>query len=458
MISFDFPQSNLDNKLVVPHYEVRNILNNINREFETVSIGDCADVNSGSYVPEYVSESEGVPYIRVGNIREFQFNLNEDDTEYVNPDHPDLTDRVFVEEEDVVIPRTGTLGNAAIATHGTVDTVMSQHVTRITFEDINPYYATAFLNTEFGEEQMLHSGHGSTRKELTHKSLKRIEIPVIEGEVDAIADSVKKAKEAEHRGNEKIKEALDMFRRGMGIDIRELPSDKIFSTSEENIKNEKYHSFIPSHYKPEYQECIKQIESNFECEPLDALADIERGQGTTVDEYSTEGIPFVRPSDLINWGIDPYPDHFATLDTYKTFDQESKTHDILYSIEGKVGQSAILLEEEKCVFKNHIERIRINEQKIDPVFVFLFLNTKLGEYQVNTKKVVQTTIPGIAGRIREILIPLSPEGSHDFDDLVYDAISTAKEGLKLKKKKKDSLSKAKNRIAQVLENEIERQN
>jgi len=458
MISFDFSQSKLDNKLVVPHYEVRNILDNINEGFETVSIGDCATVNSGSYVPEYVSESEGVPYLRVSNIREFQFNLNEDDTEHVDPDHPDLTDRVFVEEEDVVIPRTGTLGNAAISTHETVGSVMSQHVTRITFNDIDPYYATAFLNTEFGKEQMLHSGHGSTRKELTHKSLKKIEIPVIEGEMETIANSVKKAKEAENRGNEKLKESIDLFRQGMGIDIDNLPNTNVYYTDDSNIKEEKYYSFIPAHYKPKYQECIKHIKSNFEFDTLGNIANIERGQGTTVDEYSTEGIPFVRTSDLINWGIDPYPDHYATLDTYKKFNQESKVHDILYSIEGKVGQSGILLDGEKCVFKNHIERIRIENEDIDPVFIFLFLNTELGEYQVNTKKVVQTTIPGIAGRIREIFIPISPKHSDTFDKQVYDALSTAKEGLKLKEKKKKNLSEAKQKISEVLEEKIERKN
>ncbi|MFP8889687.1 restriction endonuclease subunit S [Natrialbaceae archaeon A-CW2] len=453
MISFDFPQSQLDNKLAVPHYEVKNILDNLNQEFDTVSIGDCAKVASGSYVPEYVSD--GVPYIRVNSIREFQFNLNEEDTEYVDPKHPDLTDRVFIEEEDVVIPRTGSLGNAAIATHDTVGTVMSQHVTRITFEDIDPYYATVFLNTDFGKEQMLHSGHGSTRKELTHKSLKRIEIPIIEEEIQTISDLIKKAKQAEYQGNKKIQEALNLFRQGIGIDIDSLPDNDIYSIGESAIRKEKYNSFIPKHYKPKYQKCISQIESNFECITLDEVAEIERGRGTTVDEYSTEGIPFIRTSDLINWEIDPYPDHYATLDTYQQFDQESKQYDILYSIEGKVGQSAILLEAEKCVFKNHIERIRVIIDSLDPVFVFLFLNTEFGEYQVNTKEVVQTTIPGIAGRIREVIVPIRPKDSDDFNELIYEAIKTAKEGLRLKKKKKTNLAEAKDKIGQVLGSKIE---
>ncbi|MBV0901402.1 restriction endonuclease subunit S [Haloarcula salina] len=454
MISFDFPQSELDNKLAVPHYEVRNILNNLSREFETVSIGDCAKVASGSYIPEYVSD--GTPYLRVGNIGEFQFNLNDEDTEFVDPDHPDLTDRVFVEEGDVVIPRTGTLGNASIATHQTVGAVMSQHVTRISFDGVDPYYAVAFLNTEFGKEQMLHSGHGSTRKELTHKSLKRIEIPIVEDGIEDIAQSVREAMEAEHKANGKLEKALDLFREGIQIGISKELGSASFSVRTNDIQDEKYFSFIPEHYRPEYRDVVREIRANYKTKQLGDIAKINRGQGTTVDEYSTEGIPFVRPSDLVNWEIDPYPDHYATLDTYEKFDQEVQENDILYSIEGKVGQSAILLEDEKCVFKNHIERIRIQNEQVDPVFAFLFLNTEYGDYQVRTKKVIQTTIPGIAGRIREVYIPISPADSDDFNEEIHEAISVAKEGLQLKKQKKDSLSSAKTKISKILEDQIER--
>ena len=170
MLTFSLPRSSLSGQWCVPAYAAHRELGKITRLFRTTTVGDAATIRSGTYIENY--EAVGSRYLRVDNIREFQLNENPEDLVYVDPTAAKITGRAIVEEHDVLVARTGTLGKASLATGAHTGWVLSQHLTRLTCrQHVLPGFLTCCLNLPMGRGQLISGGFGSTRPELTHDAL-----------------------------------------------------------------------------------------------------------------------------------------------------------------------------------------------------------------------------------------------------------------------------------------------
>jgi hypothetical protein len=201
----------------------------------------------------------------------------------------------------------------------------------------------------------------------------------------------------------------------LGVDAWNLPLAQIF---EVNGAAAAADLWTPRYHRPIAVALVKTLLRDFKCSTVRQLASVERGKGTRVSDYATKGIPFIRTSSLINFGIDPFPDHYASNDIHELFDQQVHVGDILFSIEGKIGSVGYLTEEDTCVFKNHIELVRANEET-DSLYLFLVLASRIGLLQATRNTVVQETLPGMAGRLRAIVVrlsPLNPQRRQQFKD------------------------------------------
>ena len=90
--------------------------------------------------------------MRVGDIKPFSFDENEDDFAYVLPT---VANKIKIKENDILIARTQAtidkLGTASIADVHNAGWATSQHTTRISVpqENISPFYLLAYLNSKF---------------------------------------------------------------------------------------------------------------------------------------------------------------------------------------------------------------------------------------------------------------------------------------------------------------------
>jgi type I restriction enzyme S subunit len=381
---------------------------------KAVSLGELCCIESGQYVDWYVPEgSPGGnirPYLRVDNIRPFVANMSRADLAFVHRDHPAVLPRSIVQASDVVIARTGTLGKAALVVGEMVGAVMSQHVTRLTVrekqrDEVSPELLCAFLNSPPGRAQLLAGGAGSTRRELTHERLAAVRIPIIGDE---------RRHELARRlqnGTERLAESGTLIRKAIALyeavllsasDPATPPSCHQWAPARE-VRTQ----WNPRSHCPDPTHLVPHLPEGYELVSLASVADILRGKGTRTSDYSPAGIPFVRTTSLINGGIDPFPDHYAALETWARFGQPTQDGDLLLSIEGKIGAVAYLTDRDRCVFKNHIERIRPRDRALAPD-LFLALASELGQAQMHRLTVFQATLPGLASRSRQILVPWPP--------------------------------------------------
>lgn len=405
MYSFEVPYNALQDVLSVPLHRIRLATMSLaDTESAISSLEEIADISSGMYIDQY--SPQGLPYLRVDNIR--PFILSQEDLVYISPIQVKSKKRITVENEDVLIARTGTLGKATLATGPIVGAVISQHVTRLKCKgQVQPGYLAAFLNSEIGKYQLIYGGFGSTRLELTHQAIKAIKIPIIDNETqNEIHRRVIKALQDYNESIRLFDQAVEELEQVI-MDSFQVPAPtNFFEVSEGDLTD----LWTPRYYVPRYDALVRWLRENFEYKYLSDVARIERGKGTKISEYAKSGIPFVRTSSLINYGIDPFPDHYASDDLTEAFNQPTQSGDILVSIEGKVGQVAYLTKADSCVFKNHIELVRCHGS-YDPMLIFLILASKIGKFQMKKQMVVQSTIPGLNDRLRDVIIPTYPRSA-----------------------------------------------
>lgn len=434
LATFSLMAEQLQETWAVPHYLGERIVDKHARrsKHRLCRIADIAETNSGQYVDQYFSS--GTRYVRVDTIRRLILNENPADCAYVRVDAlpSAVVPRCSCVNGDVLIARTGTLGKASLVTDRFHLAFLSQHITRLSVRRDGPVLAGClclFLNSELGSCQLVNKGMGSSRLELTHESLAGIRIPILERRRQLSFDQrLRRALKTYYESVDTLSQLVELADQFIGIDqppqtdtgdVDDLP---LFPTG----RTRRTHSYslptgeldniwIPRRFRPETLGTIQKIEQSFPCVRLGDLAVITRGKGTTTAEYRSSGIPFLRTTTLVNLGIDPFPDHYADEATYESFGQAIQDGDIVYSIEGKIGSAAMLFGFAPVVLKNHIELVRISKVpepfRIDQLsgWVFLMLAGRLGQAQAAVNTVVQSTIPGLASRLREYKIPLPKE-------------------------------------------------
>ena len=407
--TFSIQYRDLDNKWTASRYRIFN-LNSAIGVSEYTCLGDIACINSGLYIKGY--KKQGVPYYRVDNIRNLGTNETDDDVVFIdNRVAEEIVDRCKVKCNDILVARTGTIGKAVLAMPFHKGSILSQHVSKITIGssvEVYPGALTLYLNSSEGSRQLVSLASGSTRLELTHSDLKKLRVPIISLKIQKqYHESLVESLALYYRSIKNIKNLEKDVGKLLCIEDKFIHS-KTFSVESSTIDR----VWFPKRFQHYIIDAHKVIKKNFTVSTIGEMFDVKRGKGTRSRDYESDGIPYVRTSSLINFSIDPFTDHYANQDTYLSYNQPIDEDIILYSIEGKIGFCALINQDYPVVIKNHIEMLRLI--KIPDGFdrqSFLgwsiaILRSIYGRVQVEQNRVTQSTIPSLASRLREFVIPI----------------------------------------------------
>jgi type I restriction enzyme S subunit len=411
-------------------------------------LGEVAEyVISGSYIPQY--SDKGTPYLRVSDIKTIELDLNPHNLAYVNENKIKIPNKIKTKIGDLVIGRTAVLGICSLINKVSSGFIISQHLTRIR-PRLPTGYLAAFLNSSLFKKQMEIASYGITRLELTHAQLKEVKVPILDNQyVERIDKLVSEADKKHMEAIDKIYQARQIFENEINITHQDIKEEKNYSINSEALSD----ILLPKFYYPKYLNTLKQLKEKFETVKLGGVAvDIKRGDEAGSENYkkyidkNESDVPFIRTSDLVNYEIDNYPDYYIDEEIYKELNQDVKEGDILYTKDGKIGLTAMVTKEDKCILASGIARIRIREDAdIDPHYVFLVLSTEIGLYQALQRVVVAATLPHLqTERLAEIEIPLiESEKQKEISNLV-------KEAFELKAEKKKLIKEAINSVEELI--------
>jgi len=148
---------------------------------------------------------DGLPYIRVGDVKENEIALS--GAEKIDPTKYDLSSIPKLRVNDLLVTRKGTTGRAAVVAEDEVHAVLSSEIIRLRLKKdlalssgrtvrMNPYYVAAYLNSTLGKDLILQKQTGGISEGINHPDLKEIEVPIpSQEEIDQIAVNYKQANE-----------------------------------------------------------------------------------------------------------------------------------------------------------------------------------------------------------------------------------------------------------------------
>jgi len=135
------------------------------------------------------------------------------------------------------------------------------------------------------------------------------------------------------------------------------------------------------------------------------------GQDVEKKYYGTGNIPYIRASDISNWELKIDYLHSISKEIYEKFKQDLKVNDILFVKDGGklIGTCCILGKESdvECLIQGHFQILRCeNPKKLNPYLLLYLLNKPIVKKQVKANIVIQSTIPTMGERTKDIILPI----------------------------------------------------
>ncbi|PAF53818.1 DNA methyltransferase [Helicobacter sp. 13S00482-2] len=199
--------------------------------------------------------------------------------------------------------------------------------------------------------------------------------------------------------------------------------------------------YVPRYYWKKKEEDLGQFAEKEGCE-LISINDLITskiityfdGHGSPESENKGKGeIPYIRVKDIVNWEIYKDPTSKIPLKVYQEMHKESKRlqeGDILYVRRGsyRIGSVAMVSRfDTEVLLTREILVLRVKEQNklgITPYYLLYLLSHQITQEQAKNKILIETTLPNIADRWRELKLPIhkNKEKIKDISERIKSAI------------------------------------
>jgi len=185
--------------------------------------------------------------------------------------------------------------------------------------------------------------------------------------------------------------------------------------------------YVPRYYWNKKIKDLKSISDkrNLELIKIQDLIDKKiikcfKGHGSPKSDFKGKGdIPYIRVKDIVNWDIYKNPTSAIPENEYirkKGRGVDLKAGDILMIRRGsyRIGSVAMISKyDTKVLLTKEIEVIRVvdkdNEYGIDNNYLIYLLSHELTQMQLFNKILIDTTLPNIGDRYKELLLPVEKD-------------------------------------------------
>jgi type I restriction enzyme S subunit len=419
------------------------------KEYPEIRLLLTEDVKGGSTPPYYLFRKEydvAVPFVKTSAIsRDF---INMDDLHYIHPKfHQVALKRSITKPYDLIYSMTGKfMGKAALCPPCVEELNMSQN--SVVLRTSNPYlsaFLCIYLNSTINKEQVKGLYSITKQKYINQGKIQKLKVINYDKKFDSDIELYLTGINDYYKGIENIKKTILDFEQNIKIDYNTLDKSYCFKThsSQINLK-----ILTPQFYRNDFNAVIDNFSEAPSAKKLVEHA-ITKGNEIGSDNYLFEGIPFIKTSDLLNYGVDYNPNYYCSKAIYNEIEQDLHMGDILFTKDGKVGEIAILEESARVVICSGILRIRA-ENENERYYLFLLLSSMYGKIYFNKWTVIASTMAHLRKDfLVDFKIPLIP------NSLKQQYINNIKHAFKLKKDAWHKVEKGKtnilNRLYHIME-------
>lgn len=351
-----------------------------------------SDVTSGSTPPYWLFRKKHqetiVPYVKTSAISRDFINLN--DLHYIPISHHNTClKRSITRPYYVIFSMTGKfMGKAALCPPQIAELNMTQNsvVLRCKSHE-QAAFLCIYLNSIINQTQIKGLYSITKQKYLNQTSIRHLKILEYSEEYEEPLKTYLQSLSDYYSAVIRIQKTIANFNKLVPIDESIFDVGTVYS-----LKLGLLHKkiFTPVNYRPDYLSAQKGLESKIETKQFDAF-DRTKGNEIGSKNYLFEGIPLIKTSDYINFGVDYQPDYYCSVATYEELGQNLQRGDVLFTKDGKVGQTAIVEESAKLVYTSGSVRIRPCSQE-EGYWVFLVLSSLYGKILFERWTVIASTM------------------------------------------------------------------
>lgn len=163
----------------------------------------------------YVDSENGVPFLSSSDI----ISLRPKAERYLSRKHTRKLETLLIQKWDVLISRSGTIGNIGLATESHVDQALSEDVIRLRASEPEiAGFITAFLRSRYGHTQLTQATYGSVIVHIELEHLERVLVPDLQPiRQIAIGRLMCKAGELRDEANQLLDKADHLIHERLGL-------------------------------------------------------------------------------------------------------------------------------------------------------------------------------------------------------------------------------------------------
>ncbi len=358
-----------------------------------------------------------VRFLKNSSVRDFSINLLDDF--FITEEKHIKQKRSSLKSLDILFTTIWHLWSTCIVPENFWEANINQNMVKMEVDNefINPFYLTAYLNSNATKKQIWSLFTWNIHSILTYPKIKSIKIIIPNKEFEEeIGKKYKISIEKEQEAMKLINQAQELFYKNIWINFSEIENPKVFEVNMSYFKNNDL--WTPKFSYPLYINTLELIKTKWETITLWEIATIKKWDEVWSENYieyldkRDTDIPFIRTSDLVNYELDPSPDNFVDETIYNELWQDNQEWDILFTKDWKIWMTAFITRNDKCILASWLTKLRLKQiakkYNITPEYLFTVLETKeIWKYQADMMTVIASTIPHLKeDRIESFMIPI----------------------------------------------------
>lgn len=363
-----------------------------------------------------VFESSGVPFIRSQDFKDGFVEINQ----FCTIEFHNKNKKSTVLAKDILLAVVGaTIGEVGIYMFNK-EANINQNIARLRIDKENPFCIFSFMKTSFFINQLYRFNTGNAQPYLNTFQVISFKIPISSENFQKFIEKlVLKAYEERQKAEQLYKQAEEILLQELGLKNWNLKTKKIKIggrefEEEENISIRMLSEVIKTdrmdaeYWEPKYDEFLERLKKKAKLEPLKVFLSKKLLKGVEVgsDNYQEKGVPFIRVSNLSQFGIIERDQKYIYEELYLDLKDKFKPKkgEILLTKDATPGIAYVLKEDIKGIIASGIVRLKVNN--VEKEYLALVINSIVGQMQILKEGGGSIISHWKPSQIENLLIPL----------------------------------------------------
>jgi type I restriction enzyme S subunit len=248
-------------------------------------------------------------------------------------------------------------------------------------------FLTIFLNSDINRKQIAGLYSITKQKYINQGKIAKLKLIDYKSTYDKFVSDYLDGINSYYDSLQKIKKAIHSFNQVLAMPSEAYDGQYEFTLSPDLLDKK---ILTAQYYRSDFRGALKAIPED---PARPKLRDFEVRKGSEIgsDNYEFEGIPFIKTSDFLNYGVDYQPNYYCSEAIHGECEQDLRQGDVLFTKDGKIGETAILEESARVVISAGIVRIRPSSDETR-YWLFLLLSSNYGQLFFRKWNVIASTM------------------------------------------------------------------